>query len=106
LIHKKSLFSAIVLLSSLWFLWQTVESTRHRWNFGIVQSKELGNSGARELFVRLPETVAVVSVSSERFSSVKEKDRICVEYSHNSMTKEVAVFSYDISSKCKQKGQV
>ncbi len=104
--HKSNLFSTIILLSVIWFLLQTFESTRHRWNFGIVQSKELGNSGAKELLVRLPETAAVISVSSERFSSVKEKDRICVEYSHNSITKEVAVFSYVISSKCMQKGRV
>jgi hypothetical protein len=97
--HKNSFFYTIVFISIICFLWQTAENTRHRYNLGIVQSKELGDSGVKELLVRLPETV--VSVSSERFSSVKDKDRICVEYSHNSMTKEVAVFSYDINSKCK-----
>jgi hypothetical protein len=99
--HKNSFFYTIVFISIIYFLWQTAESTRNRYNLGIVQSKELGDSGAKGLLVRLPETVAVVSVSPEKFSSVKEKDRICVEYSHNSMTKEVAIFSYDISSKCK-----
>ena len=104
--HKNSLLPMIVLLSGIWFLWQTAESNRHRWNFGIVQSKESSDAKTNELLIKLPETVGVVSVSSEKFNSVKEKDRICVEYSHNSITKQVAVFSYDLSSKCKQKGQV
>jgi hypothetical protein len=93
-------------MSGIFFLWQTVASTQHHWKLGIVQSKKSSSTKNKELLIKLPETAAIVAVSSEIFGSVKEKDRICVEYSHNLMTKEVAVFSYDISSKCKQKGRV
>jgi hypothetical protein len=101
--NKKNWVSTIVFLCIIFFLWQILESNRHHWKTGVIQSKGLNSSGNTEFLVELPETVALVEVSSKVSNSIKVKDRICVEYSRNSTTKEVKVFSYSTSSKCQTK---
>jgi hypothetical protein len=72
--------------------------TQRRWSMGIIQTKEESETGGKSLIVKVPDSALAFNVSPEFFNSVKEKSKICVVYSLNSMTKEVQVFSYQ--AKC------
>jgi hypothetical protein len=72
--------------------------TKRLWAMGEIQTKEESETGGKSLIVKVPDSALAFNVSPEFFKSVKEKSKICVEYSLNRMTKEVQVFSYQ--AKC------